>query len=84
MEQNRGLVIKFDTDEKSATLIKCCQSPALVWHCEIKLLQLNSPIETSEGWLNSSASVSESLPSCSRRIKDKEKEKYSFLQLTEP
>lgn len=64
MEQNRGLVIKFDTDEKSETLIKCRQSPALVRRCEIKLLQLNSPTETLEGQLNSSASGSESFPSC--------------------
>lgn len=67
MEYNKGLVIKFDTDEKSATLIKCRQSPVLVWHCEIKLLQLNSPTEISEGWLNISASALESRPSCCGR-----------------
>lgn len=39
-EKNTGLVVKFDTDEESATVIKRRQGPASVSRCEIKLLQL--------------------------------------------
>lgn len=66
MGRNSGAVIKFDTDEKSTRLIKCRQSPALVWCCEIKLLQLNSPTGTSGqgGVIEISASISDTLSSC--------------------